>query len=72
MLEVANKRRRTRCVDLDIVELSSKGNGVGYTTYEDGTVAAVEVPFSIPGNRVYMQLSPGKNLLKDIGMIIFW
>ena len=59
MLETTNKRRRTRSVDLEIVELSSKGNGVGYTTYEDGTVVPVEVPFAVPGDCVCAQLLPG-------------
>ena len=44
--------KKNRIIELQIVEMSVKGNGIGYYAHPDGTAAPVEVPFAIPGDTV--------------------
>lgn len=48
--------KTTRCVDVEVVELSKKGNGLGISIGKDGVQRAVEVPFAIPGDVVSARL----------------
>lgn len=48
-MKPANKNR---IIDLQIVEVSAKGNGIGYFTSPVGTPTPVEVPFTMPGDAV--------------------
>ncbi|KAK9325528.1 S-adenosyl-L-methionine-dependent methyltransferase [Lipomyces orientalis] len=41
-----------RYTELDVVKLSSTGDGIGIDKLEDGTIEIVVVPYSIPGDRV--------------------
>ncbi|KAK9245473.1 S-adenosyl-L-methionine-dependent methyltransferase [Lipomyces tetrasporus] len=41
-----------RYTELDVVKLSSTGDGIGIDRLEDGTIEIVVVPYSIPGDRV--------------------
>lgn len=43
---------KTRVVEIEIKELSKKGNGLGLVKRQDGTSYQVEVPFTMPGDKV--------------------
>lgn len=63
--------KKNRIIELQIVEMSVKGNGIGYYAHPDGTAAPVEVPFAIPGDTVQALLLRKRgglyhSLLKEI------
>lgn len=45
-------RKQNPIVELDILETSIKGNGMGYLLSPDGSSCPVEVPFTMPGDKV--------------------
>lgn len=47
-----DKTVASRTVELEIVELTKKGNGIGYLEMPEGKRRTVEVPFAIPGDFV--------------------
>ena len=68
---MGEKNKKRRVVDLDIVEFSVKGNGIGYMENSDNSTRAVEVPFTKPGDKVRALLlrkrrGINKSLLEEI------
>ncbi|MGA8164664.1 MAG: 23S rRNA (uracil(1939)-C(5))-methyltransferase RlmD [Waddliaceae bacterium] len=49
-------RNRPHYIEIDIVKFSKRGNGLGYFDRQDGTRWPVEVPFTVPGDRVRILL----------------
>ena len=49
-------KHKERIVELDITELSRDGHGLGIYTGETGVEWTIEVPFTIPGDRVKAKL----------------
>lgn len=50
------KCKKDRIVELDIVEMSKRGNGIGFFQNPAGNTQGVEVPFTIPGDKVRSKL----------------
>jgi 23S rRNA (uracil1939-C5)-methyltransferase len=50
------KKRAPRLVEVTIESLSKKGNGQGAVTLEEGKTFPVEVPFTMPGDKVHAYL----------------
>lgn len=46
------RKRLNQYCQVDITELSKNGNGLGTFTKEDGTLINLEVPFTMPGDKV--------------------
>lgn len=46
------KIKKKRIVELDIVQFSPKGNGLGFYLLPDGSSHKVEVPFTMPGDKI--------------------
>lgn len=46
------KLNKNRVLDLEITALSKKCNGLAFCTREDGTTFQVEVPFTMPGDKI--------------------
>lgn len=47
-----SRRNRQQLIEVDIETFSKKGNGIGHFTRSDGSEWPVEVPFTIPGDKV--------------------
>lgn len=47
---------KSRVVEVDIVRLTNKGEGLGYFSLENGETRSVVVPFTLPGERVRAEL----------------
>lgn len=60
-------RNKPHHIEVDIVKLSKKGNGIGYFERQDKTVWPVEVSFTIPGDKVVATL-----LRKKSGVYRSW
>jgi 23S rRNA (uracil1939-C5)-methyltransferase len=44
--------RHPSIIEVSITELSKEGHGIGYIAYPEGKISAIEVPFTIPGDKV--------------------
>ncbi len=55
------RKKQNISVDLEITEISKKGNGIGYVTRENGFVWKVEVPFTMNQDFVRASLRGKKN-----------
>lgn len=51
-----NDKKNYRIVEVDVQKFSSRGNGIGIFKEENGKEEHVEVPFSIPGDKVHALL----------------
>jgi 23S rRNA (uracil1939-C5)-methyltransferase len=49
-------RNHSHITDIEIVQYSIKGNGIGYFTRRDNSVWPVEVAFTVPGDHVRVQI----------------
>ncbi|CCB87500.1 uncharacterized RNA methyltransferase pc1544 [Parachlamydia acanthamoebae UV-7] len=61
--------KQAQPVELDIVDFSKKGNGKGVLKREDKTDLSIEVPFSIPGDRVKASVLFKKRMKKQQGKL---
>jgi 23S rRNA (uracil1939-C5)-methyltransferase len=52
MVKFMGAIKKKRLIDIDIVEFSKKGNGLGIFKNQEGNLQNVEVPFTIPGDKV--------------------
>lgn len=50
------RKNRKRIVDLEVIALSKKGNGLAWLEQDDGVSTQVEIPFTAPGDTVRAQL----------------
>lgn len=51
------KQKQRHVVEVEILSLSKKGNGLGTFLHQDGKISSVEVPFTLPGDKVRAMLS---------------
>jgi 23S rRNA (uracil1939-C5)-methyltransferase len=46
------RNNKNRIVEIEIVSLSKKGNGLGFFAQPNGTTMQAEIPFTLPGDKV--------------------
>lgn len=55
------RKRKNRFADIEIITFSKKGNGIGYFQPENSKEIKLEVPFTMPGDKVTVLIGQKKN-----------
>jgi len=55
------RKKQNQYLEVEITELSKKGNGIGSVTNESGAILNIEVPFAIPKDKVKVLIKRKKN-----------